>query len=126
MKELGKLRIWLAMSIIYYNKFHNGKATNFSSVTFPSAAITVIDLKRAIVQKEGLTPDSDLKITNVATGEEFMPDTQYIPKNTNVTVQRVPAHFRQAQRLNQPPSVGARGCQSNDVCCLFLFVCVQG
>ena len=109
------------MSIIYY-KFHNAKATNFSSVTFTSAAITVLDLKRAIVQKEGLTPekgkepDFDLKITNVATGEEFMPDTRYIPKNTNVTVQRVPAHFRQAQRLNQPPSNGAIiGYQSNEV-----------
>jgi E3 ubiquitin-protein ligase RBBP6 len=59
---------------------------------FDGSYITVAQLKQAIFhqKKLGKTPDVDLVLTNASTKEEYRDEGFLVPKNTSVTVRRVP------------------------------------
>eukprot|EP00124_Ichthyophonus_hoferi_P003117 Ihof_evm3s252 gene=Ihof_evmTU3s252 len=78
------------MSAVHY-KFSASK--EYSTVTFDGMAISLRDLKLSIsaAKKFGRTTDMDLKIFNAQTGEDYINDDDWVPKNTSVIVKRVPA-----------------------------------
>ncbi|XP_055702927.1 uncharacterized protein LOC129801679 isoform X2 [Phlebotomus papatasi] len=76
------------MSVHY--KFKS--ALDFDTITFDGLHISVADLKKAIIQQKriGKIADFDLQITNAQTKEEYTDDTTLIPKNTSLTIARIP------------------------------------
>lgn len=92
------------MSTIYW-KFKNTK-TEFSSITFDSTHVSILDLKRAIIKQKKLEQSArqpfDLSITNAHTGVEYTDETGPIPRNLAVIVRRLPAARNQHRRLWSP------------------------
>ncbi|XP_059616019.1 E3 ubiquitin-protein ligase RBBP6 isoform X2 [Phlebotomus argentipes] len=76
------------MSVHY--KFKS--ALDFDTITFDGLHISVADLKKAIIQQKriGKIADFDLQITNAQTKEEYTDDATLIPKNTSLTIARIP------------------------------------
>ncbi|CAH0514439.1 unnamed protein product [Peronospora belbahrii] len=72
-------------------KFKSAK--EFDTVTFPGAAIRVLDLKKAIVDKKKLAKglDFDLVITDAQNGKVYEDENTQLPRNTSVTVKRIPS-----------------------------------
>ena len=72
-------------------KFKSAK--EFDTVTFPGAVIRVLDLKKAIVDKKKLAKglDFDLVITDAQNGKVYDDETTQLPRNTSVTVKRIPS-----------------------------------
>lgn len=75
------------MSGCVYYRFKS--ANNYDSITFDGVLLSVGDLKRSIIEKVGLK-NCDLVIANAQTGEEFLDEGFRIPKNSSVTIKRVP------------------------------------
>lgn len=71
-------------------KFKSAK--DFDSISFPGTVIRVIDLKKAIVDKKKLSKglDFDLVITDAHSGKVYEDENTQLPRNTSVTVKRVP------------------------------------
>jgi len=92
------------MSTIYW-KFKNTKS-EFSSITFDSTHVSILDLKRAIIKQKGLLQSAkqpfDLSITNAHTGVEYTDETGPIPRNLAVIVRRLPAARNQHRKLYSP------------------------
>jgi len=92
------------MSTIYW-KFKNTK-TEFSSITFDSTHVSILDLKRAIIKQKKLQQSThqpfDLSITNAHTGVEYTDETGPIPRNLAVIVRRLPAARNQHRKLWSP------------------------
>eukprot|EP01083_Nonionella_stella_P030760 84264_1 len=92
------------MSTIYW-KFKNTKS-EFSSITFDSTHVSILDLKRAIIKQKQLqqTPQRpfDLSIINAHTGVEYTDETGPIPRNLAVIVRRLPAARNQHKKLWAP------------------------
>ena len=92
------------MSTIYW-KFKNTKS-EFSSVTFDSTHVSILDLKRAIIKQKKMeqTPQRpfDLSIINAHTGVEYTDETGPIPRNLAVIVRRLPAAKNQHKKLWAP------------------------
>eukprot|EP01083_Nonionella_stella_P222890 794949_1 len=92
------------MSTIYW-KFKNTKS-EFSSITFDSTHVSILDLKRAIIKQKKLqqTPQQpfDLSIINAHTGVEYTDETGPIPRNLAVIVRRLPAARNQHKKLWAP------------------------
>ncbi|GLE06685.1 hypothetical protein PINS_up016079 [Pythium insidiosum] len=67
-------------------------AKEFDTVTFPGTVIRVIDLKKAIVDKKKLKKglDFDLVITDAQNGKVYDDENMQLPRNTSVTVKRIP------------------------------------
>ena len=76
------------MSVRY--KFKND--LNFTTLTIDGFHISVIDLKKAIVQakKLGRITDFDLIVTDSNTDKEYSKDEDLVPKNTSLIVARHP------------------------------------
>ena len=95
------------MSFIHYKLITN---KNFEKITFDGVSLSVYDLKKIILEKKfrkqiaaptqngsmstGSMPnkkssDVDLEITNADTNEVFQRDTDLIPKNSRVRINRV-------------------------------------
>lgn len=72
-------------------KFKSAK--EFDTVTFPGTVIRVIDLKKAIVDKKKLNKglDFDLVITDAQSGKVYDEESTQLPRNTSVTVKRIPS-----------------------------------
>lgn len=72
-------------------KFKSAK--EFDTVTFPGAVIRVLDLKKAIVDKKKLAKglDFDLVITDAQNGKIYDDENTQLPRNTSVTVKRIPS-----------------------------------
>ncbi|GMF16353.1 unnamed protein product [Phytophthora lilii] len=72
-------------------KFKSAK--EFDTVTFPGAVIRVLDLKKAIVDKKKLAKglDFDLVITDAQNGRVYDDENTQLPRNTSVTVKRIPS-----------------------------------
>jgi hypothetical protein len=72
-------------------KFKSAK--EFDTVTFPGAVIRVLDLKKAIVDKKKLAKglDFDLVITDAQNGKVYDDENMQMPRNTSVTVKRIPS-----------------------------------
>ncbi|RLN59888.1 hypothetical protein BBP00_00006269 [Phytophthora kernoviae] len=72
-------------------KFKSAK--EFDTVTFPGAVIRVLDLKKAIVDKKKLAKglDFDLVITDAQNGKVYDDENTQLPRNTSVTVKRIPS-----------------------------------
>ncbi|XP_053683209.1 E3 ubiquitin-protein ligase RBBP6 [Sabethes cyaneus] len=87
------------MSVHY--KFKS--ALDFDTISFDGLHISVADLKKAIIHQKrlGKTMDFDLQITNAQTKEEYSDDTSLIPKNTSLTIARVP--LKNAPKKNWEP-----------------------
>ncbi|KAJ0393312.1 hypothetical protein P43SY_009980 [Pythium insidiosum] len=68
-------------------------AKEFDTVTFPGTVIRVIDLKKAIVDKKKLNKglDFDLVITDAQNGKVYDDENMQLPRNTSVTVKRIPS-----------------------------------
>lgn len=62
-------------------------------MTFPGAVIRVLDLKKAIVDKKKLAKglDFDLVITDAQNGKVYDDENTQLPRNTSVTVKRIPS-----------------------------------
>lgn len=76
------------MSSIHY-KF--SASATFRTITFNGMTISLADLKREIMEKEGLKPtEIDLTIINAQTSDMYTDPTQQINKNSSVKVQRAP------------------------------------
>jgi E3 ubiquitin-protein ligase RBBP6 len=87
------------LGILHY-KFKNEK--KWHQITFEAGSISVIDVKRSIVSQKKIAKsndDFDLRLTNVQTGDDYMQDGFLIPKNTSLTVRRVPALRAQTMKL---------------------------
>lgn len=89
------------MSVHY--KFKS--ALDFDTISFDGLHISVADLKKAIIHQKrlGKTMDFDLQITNAQTKEEYGDETALIPKNTSLTIARVP--LKNAPKKNWEPKV---------------------
>lgn len=76
---------------------------DFDTITFDGLHISVADLKKAIIHQKrlGKTMDFDLQITNAQTKEEYSDDSTLIPKNTSLTIARVP--LKNAPKKNWEP-----------------------
>jgi hypothetical protein len=72
-------------------KFKSAK--EFDTVTFPGTVIRVLDLKKAIVDKKKLNKglDFDLVITDAQSGKVYDDENTQLPRNTSVTVKRIPS-----------------------------------
>lgn len=69
------------MSIHY--KF--SASATFRTITFNGVSISLSDLKREIMEKEGLKPtESDLTVINAQSGETYSDHNQQISKNSSV------------------------------------------
>ncbi|KAG8224861.1 hypothetical protein J437_LFUL005464 [Ladona fulva] len=84
------------MSVHY--KFKS--SLEYDTVTFDGLHISVRDLKKAILHQKriGKNTDFDLQITNAQTKEVYTDDSTLIPKNTSLTVARVPLSASQQKR----------------------------
>ncbi|SPR00063.1 unnamed protein product (mitochondrion) [Plasmodiophora brassicae] len=116
------------MSVHY--KFRSA-SKKWGTITFDSAAISLNELKRAIVAQEKTDPsnrDFDFIITNAQTGEKYSSENYLIPKNTSVEVKRVPAVHAASVRVLQNaevailsnshlrcPSCGVKGISTDDL-----------
>lgn len=91
------------MSSIIHYKFKNSSGT-WDSIEFEGSFISLYDLKRSIVASKKLSRsgsgDFDLLLTNTLTNEDYTEDYSLIPKNTSVTVKRVPATRAKALTLH--------------------------
>ncbi|KRY76526.1 E3 ubiquitin-protein ligase RBBP6, partial [Trichinella pseudospiralis] len=77
------------MSCIHY-KFKS--SLDYKTVSFEGLSVTLTNLKRLILEKEGIrTADFDLKVSNAQTGKEYTEDGGPIMRHTSVVVARVPA-----------------------------------
>ncbi|KAH9611027.1 hypothetical protein KSS87_015317 [Heliosperma pusillum] len=74
---------------VYY-KFKSAK--NYDSITVIDHFISVLNLKQRIVESKHMTrgTDFDLIVTNAQSNEEYADESMLIPKNTSVSVRRVP------------------------------------
>uniref|UniRef100_K3X144 Uncharacterized protein n=1 Tax=Globisporangium ultimum (strain ATCC 200006 / CBS 805.95 / DAOM BR144) TaxID=431595 RepID=K3X144_GLOUD len=72
-------------------KFKSAK--EFDTVTFPGTVIRVLDLKKAIIEKKKLNKglDFDLVITDAQNGKVYDDENMQLPRNTSVTVKRIPS-----------------------------------
>uniref|UniRef100_A0A182IJJ9 Uncharacterized protein n=1 Tax=Anopheles atroparvus TaxID=41427 RepID=A0A182IJJ9_ANOAO len=77
---------------------------DFDTITFDGLHISVADLKKSIIQQKrlGKTVDFDLQITNAQTKEEYNDDTMLIPKNTSLTIARVPVKAQGKKNWEKP------------------------
>ncbi|KAL5018494.1 hypothetical protein ScPMuIL_004216 [Solemya velum] len=76
------------MSCIFY-KFKNNR--DYDSLTFDGLYISLLDLKKMIMQVKKLKPtEVDLQIENAQTKTAYKTNTEMIPKNTSVIVSRIP------------------------------------
>lgn len=70
---------------------------DFNVINFDGVQIRLFDLKRMIVDQKGFDKDSDdfeLLITNNNTQKPYTDDNAFVPKNTDLIVQRVPATLK--------------------------------
>ncbi|XP_074271758.1 E3 ubiquitin ligase PQT3-like [Silene latifolia] len=73
---------------VYY-KFKSAK--KYDSITIVDHFITVLNLKQRIFEsKHMIRRGTDLIVTNAQTNEEYVDELMLIPKNTSVSVRRVP------------------------------------
>lgn len=72
-------------------KFKSAK--EFDTVTFAGTVIRVLDLKKAIIEKKKLNKglDFDLVITDAQNGKVYDDENMQLPRNTSVTVKRIPS-----------------------------------
>uniref|UniRef100_A0A7S3YU18 RING-type E3 ubiquitin transferase n=1 Tax=Lotharella globosa TaxID=91324 RepID=A0A7S3YU18_9EUKA len=80
------------MSVIHY-RFTSNK--NWDTVIFDGPAISVLDIKRGIVERNRLGQNQDtfdFEIENQQTGEVYERDSTLVPKNTSISVRRVPSN----------------------------------
>nr|XP_026689737.1 E3 ubiquitin-protein ligase RBBP6 [Ciona intestinalis] len=76
------------MSAIHY-KF--SCSTEYKNVTFDGISLSLVDLKKSIMEKQKLkSTEVDLQITNAQTLQVYKDDLALIPKNTAVLVRRIP------------------------------------
>lgn len=77
------------MSSVHY-KFKS--CLQYDTVTFDGLHISLIDLKKAIIQQKklGKSTEFDLQITNAQSKQRYIYDEDLIPKNASVIVTRVP------------------------------------
>lgn len=76
------------MSVVHF-KFKN--SLEYDSVTFDGLAISLSDLKKAVMFKKRMRPsDTDLQVINAQTFEEYKAANVMIPKNTSLTIARIP------------------------------------
>lgn len=84
-------------------KFKSAK--EYDTVSFPGSVIRLIDLKKAIVEKKKLAKglDFDLVVTDAQSGNVYEDDHQQLPKNTSVTIKRIPCKYNHGllERLRQ-------------------------
>ena len=78
------------MSGVVYFKFKS--AISPDSVTFDGSFISVAELKNLIAARKGFGQDAgaELILTNPSTKQDYINDTQQIPRQTTVHVRRVP------------------------------------
>ncbi|KAL6039215.1 hypothetical protein STEG23_005633 [Scotinomys teguina] len=63
----------------------------YDMIIFDGLHISLCNLKKQIMEREKLkAANSDLQIFNAETGEEYTDDNAQIPKNSSVTVRRIP------------------------------------
>lgn len=72
-------------------KFKSAK--EFDTVAFAGTVIRVLDLKKAIIEKKKLNKglDFDLVITDAQSGKVYDDENMQLPRNTSVTVKRIPS-----------------------------------
>jgi hypothetical protein len=72
-------------------KFKSAK--DFDTITFAGTSIRLIDLKKSIVEKKKLNKglDFDLVITDAQSGRVYEDENKQLPRNTSVTVKRIPS-----------------------------------
>ncbi|CAE1273637.1 RBBP6 [Acanthosepion pharaonis] len=77
------------MSSVHY-KFKS--CLQYDTVTFDGLHISLIDLKKAIIQQKklGKSTEFDLQITNAQSKQRYIYEEDLIPKNASVIVTRVP------------------------------------
>ncbi|KAM6388804.1 E3 ubiquitin-protein ligase RBBP6-like [Pluvialis apricaria] len=77
------------MSCVHY-KF--ASRLRYDRVIFQGREISLSDLKHQIMGREKLKASNcDLRISNAQMDEEYTDDNALIPKNSSVTVRRIPA-----------------------------------
>ncbi|WAQ95572.1 RBBP6-like protein [Mya arenaria] len=87
------------MAVVHY-KFKN--SVEYDSVTFDGLAISLRDLKQSIMRKKNMRPeDIDLQVINAQNGEEYSSPSIMIPKNSSLTISRIPVGggSRRAQEI---------------------------
>lgn len=80
----------MSQGVVHY-KFKS--TAKWDSILFDGHLMSIRDLKRAIVEQKKLnkhTGDFDLLITDAQTSEDYRNDDYLIPRNTTVSVRRVP------------------------------------
>jgi protein MPE1 len=84
----------MSSSTILY-KFRSG--TTFEALPLPGSAARLFDVKKAIVQAKKLDQSGgggmefDLSVRDATTQEEYVDETQLLPRGTRLIVQRLPA-----------------------------------
>ena len=66
---------------------------DYKTLTFEGLHISVGDLKREIQEREkiGIQGGFELELTNAQTKKVYKDDSELIPRNSSVTVARIPA-----------------------------------
>ncbi|WAQ95660.1 RBBP6-like protein [Mya arenaria] len=81
---------------------NKANSVEYDSVTFDGLAISLRDLKQSIMRKKNMRPeDIDLQVINAQNGEEYSSPSIMIPKNSSLTISRIPVGggSRRAQEI---------------------------
>ena len=85
------------------NFFYSKNSFYFiQAVVFNGISISLSELKRAIMEKEGLKPtEVDLSVSNAQTSETYKNEQEMISKNSSVIVLRAPLSRKHQSNTNQ-------------------------
>lgn len=89
----GKIQYALPVA----KKFSAEIAVDFDVIKFDGVQIRLFDLKRRIVERKGFDKESEdfeLVVINENTKEQYTDENAFIPKNSDLIVQRVPTTQR--------------------------------
>ena len=89
----GKLNASIAVS----DRQTLSKKLDFDVIKFDGVQIRLFDLKRRIVERKGFDKESEdfeLVVVNENTKEQYTDENAFIPKNSDLIVQRVPTTQR--------------------------------
>uniref|UniRef100_A0A1I7S6V8 E3 ubiquitin-protein ligase RBBP6 n=1 Tax=Bursaphelenchus xylophilus TaxID=6326 RepID=A0A1I7S6V8_BURXY len=94
------------MSTIHY-KFHS--CVTYTTITFDDLHVRVNELKKAIYEKENLSPEQfDLLVENAHTKRVYS-DDQIVPRNSSVIVRRCPRENTKAPKVHDQSTSGIVG-----------------
>lgn len=94
------------------SKFFREARDSWTKIQFDGAVLSVLDIKRSIMQHENLTGSSetfDLVLTNSQTGEEFREEGFLVPRNSSLVVRKIPSTVEASSRIRVPPETVTSG-----------------